>query len=99
MTSFLSIYNDIENKLKITSSQLVELQGEIKKLKQENETLKRQAAVMGKMKHESQEEIENINTQLYTKNTNHSDTTYKIKEEISEIVREIDNCIGILNEE
>lgn len=99
MTSFLSIYNDIENKLRETSSQLIELQEEIKKLKQENETLKRQSAVMQKMKGGCQDETENINTQPYTKNTNHSETIYKLKEEISEIVREIDNCIGILNEE
>ena len=44
-------------------------------------------------------EKENINTQSYTTNTKNNETIYKIKEEISEIVREIDNCIGILNAE
>ncbi len=99
MTSFLSIYNDIEDKLRKTSSQLIELQGKIQKLQQENEALKRQAAVMEKMRTEWPETEENINTQSYTNHTKDNDTIYKIKEEISEIVREIDNCIGILNAE
>lgn len=96
MTSFLSIYNDIEDKLRKTSSQLIGLQEEIKKLQQENESLKRKVAVMEKI---GTVETENINTQSYTTKNNNNDTTYKIKEEISEIVREIDNCIGILNAE
>ena len=96
MTSFLSIYNDIEDKLRKTASQLIGLQEEIKKLQQENESLKRKVAVMEKI---GTGETENINTQSYTTKNNNNDTTYKIKEEISEIVREIDNCIGILNAE
>ena len=96
MTSFLSIYNDIEDKLRKTASQLIDLQEEIKKLQQENESLKRKVAVMEKI---GTGETENINTQSYTTKNNNNDTTYKIKEEISEIVREIDNCIGILNAE
>lgn len=100
MTSFLSIYNDIEDKLRKTSSQLIELQGKIQKLQQENEALKRQAAVMEKMRIESTENINTQhNTQIYNTNTKDNETIYKIKEEISEIVREIDNCIGILNAE
>lgn len=99
MTSFLNLYNDIEDKLRKTSSQLIELQEKIQKLQQENETLKRQAAVMEKMRTEWPKIDENINTQSYTNNTKDNDTIYKIKEEISEIVREIDNCIGILNAE
>ncbi|MBR0077151.1 MAG: hypothetical protein IJP72_01975 [Bacteroidales bacterium] len=96
MTSFLSIYNDIDDKLRKTASQLIDLQEEIKKLQQENESLKRKVAVMEKI---GTGETENINTQSYTTKNNNNDTTYKIKEEISEIVREIDNCIGILNAE
>ena len=96
MASFLTLYNDIEDKLRKTSSQLVELQGKIQKLQEENETLRRQAAVMEKMRTEP---IENINTQTYNTNTKNDETIYKIKEEINEIVREIDNCIGILNAE
>ena len=100
MASFLTLYNDIEDKLRKTSSQLVELQVKIQKLQEENETLKRQAAVMEKMRIEP---IENINsqqnTQINNTNTKNDDTIYRIKEEISEIVREIDNCIGILNAE
>lgn len=79
-----------------TASQLIDLQEEIKKLQQENESLKRKVAVMEKI---GTGETENINTQSYTTKNNNNDTTYKIKEEISEIVREIDNCIGILNAE
>ena len=100
MASFLTLYNDIEDKLRKTSSQLVELQVKIQRLQEENETLRRQAAVMEKMRIEP---IENINsqqnTQIYNTNTKNDDTIYRIKEEISEIVREIDNCIGILNAE
>ena len=100
MASFLTLYNDIEDKLRKTSSQLVELQVKIQKLQEENETLRRQAAVMEKMRIESTENINTQhNTQIYNTNTKNDDTIYKIKEEISEIVREIDNCIGILNAE
>ena len=100
MASFLTLYNDIEDKLRKTSSQLVELQDKIQKLQEENETLKREAAVMGKMQTESTENTNTqYNTQTYNTNTKNNDTIYKIKEEISEIVREIDNCIGLLNAE
>lgn len=100
MASFLTLYNDIEDKLRKTSSQLVELQGKIQKLQEENETLRRQAAVMEKMKTEPTENINTqYNTQTHTTNTKKDETIYKIKEEINEIVREIDNCIGILNAE
>lgn len=100
MASFLTLYNDIEDKLRKTSSQLVELQGRIQKLQEENETLRKQAAVMAKMQTEPTENINTQhNTQIYNTNTKNDDTIYKIKEEISEIVREIDNCIGILNAE
>jgi len=100
MASFLTLYNDIEDKLRKTSSQLVELQVKIQKLQEENETLRRQAAVMEKMRIESTENINTQhNTQIYNTNTKDNETIYKIKEEISEIVREIDNCIGILNAE
>ena len=103
MTSFLSLYNDIEDKLRKTSSQLVDLQDKIQKLQEENETLKRQAAVMAKMRMTALESIEDTNTQYniqsHITNTKDNDTIYKIKEEITEIVREIDNCIGILNAE
>ena len=100
MASFLTLYNDIEDKLRKTSSQLVELQDNIQKLQKENETLKRQAAVMEKMRIESMENINTqYNTQIHNTNIQNDDKIYKIKEEISEIVREIDNCIGILNAE
>ena len=99
MTSFLQIYNDIENKLKVATSQLIELQSEIQKLKEENESLKRQANVMQIIDKKEPETIENTNNQPYTNNHTDNDTIYEIKEEITEIVREIDNCIGILNAE
>ena len=93
MTSFLRIYNDIEQKLAKATLQLVELQEAVKYLQAENEKLKREASARGEYE---QNKSENINTQI---NTTNSNTLYKIKEEISEIVREIDNCIGILNAE
>ncbi|MBP5400643.1 MAG: hypothetical protein J6Y35_03325 [Bacteroidales bacterium] len=96
MASFLHIYNDIEQKLAKATLQLIELQEVIKRLQTENEALKLQAA---KKEANKQEELENINTQIDTQNKTNNDTIYKIKEEINEIVREIDNCIGILNAE
>ena len=96
MTSFLTIYNDIEQKLAKATLQLAELQDVIKRLKAENEELRRQAAAEGA---KEERKSENINTQSYTTNTKNNETIYKIKEEINEIVREIDNCIGILNAE
>ena len=93
MTSFLRIYNDIEQKLAKATLQLVELQEVVAKLQSENEALKRQVQTREENK---QNESENINTQI---NTTNNETIYKIKEEINDIVREIDNCIGILNAE
>ena len=93
MTSFLRIYNDIEQKLAKATLQLVELQEVVAKLQSENEALKRQVQTREENK---QNESENINTQISTTN---NETIYKIKEEINDIVREIDNCIGILNAE
>ena len=93
MASFLSIYNDIEQKLAETSLQLTGLQEEIKKLQKENESLKQQAIARGEI------ETENIEHTINQINTTNNDTIYKIKKEINEIVREIDNCIGILNAE
>lgn len=93
MTSFLSIYNDIEQKLAKATLQLVELQEVVAKFQSENEALKRQVQTREENK---QNESENINTQI---NTTNNETIYKIKEEINDIVREIDNCIGILNAE
>ena len=93
MTSFLSIYNDIEQKLAKATLQLVELQEVVAKLQSENEALRRQVQTKEGNK---QNEPENINTQI---NTTNNETIYKIKEEINDIVREIDNCIGILNAE
>ena len=93
MTSFLRIYNDIEQKLAKATLQLVELQEVVKQLQAENEALKQQALAREK---NEQKETENINTQI---NKTSNETIYKIKEEINDIVREIDNCIGILNAE
>ena len=93
MTSFLSIYNDIEQKLAKATLQLVELQEVVAKLQSENEALRQQVQTKEGNK---QNEPENINTQI---NTTNNETIYKIKEEINDIVREIDNCIGILNAE
>ena len=93
MTSFLRIYNDIEQKLTKATLQLVDLQEVVKQLQAENAALKQQAWARGENK---QNETENINTQI---NKTSNETIYKIKEEINDIVREIDNCIGILNAE
>ncbi len=93
MTSFLRIYNDIEQKLAKATLQLVELQEVVKQLQAENAALKQQALAREK---NEQKEKENINTQI---NKTSNETIYKIKEEINDIVREIDNCIGILNAE
>ena len=73
--------------------QLTGLQEEIKKLQKENESLKQQAAARGETR------TENIEHTINQINTTNNDTIYKIKKEINEIVREIDNCIGILNAE
>lgn len=99
MTSFLNIYNDIEKKLDYTTSQLVELQEEIKKLKKENETLKQQGSNVGEKGDFEKILSQNTETHIYTHQNNKNNTLYEIKEEINEIVREIDNCIGILNAE
>ena len=93
MTSFLRIYNDIEQKLAKATLQLVELQEVVKQLQAENAALKQQALAREK---NEQKETENINTKI---NKTSNETIYKIKEEINDIVREIDNCIGILNAE
>ncbi len=93
MASFQKIYDDIERRLKESAIQLNDIQQELIKLREENQRLKQQLL-------KAREEKQKILTQSLLAQENASQQEKKdnndIKKEIQEIVREIDNCIGIM---
>lgn len=94
MASFQSIYNDIEYRLKQTQLRLKEfrkdnlqLTDENAKLKEENDQLKGKVAELN----------ERIKLMTITQTLIKKEDKTETKRKITELVREIDNCIGILN--
>jgi hypothetical protein len=94
MASFLSIYNEIEHKIKVAVTSLNDI-------KIENQQLKKQLVVQ-------QERIENLENTVetlteknkvltITKTVLYKEDKKDTIKKINELVREIDNCIGLLN--
>ena len=94
MASFLSIYNEIEHKIKVAVTSLNDI-------KIENRQLKTQLI-------EQQEQIENLENTVetlteknkvltITKTVLYKEDKKDTIKKINELVREIDNCIGLLN--
>ncbi len=96
MASFLSIYNEIEFKIKQTVERLKEYTLENEQLKIDNELLKIKNDELNTEIIELQEKLKLISiTQTILKKEDKKDT----KKKINDLVREIDNCIALLNSE
>lgn len=94
MASFQSLYNDIEYRLKQTQLRLKEfkksnrqLVDENAKLTDENDQLKAQVAELN----------DRIKLMTITQTLIKKEDKTETKRKITELVREIDNCISILN--
>jgi predicted RNase H-like nuclease (RuvC/YqgF family) len=94
MASFLSLYNEIEHKIRVAVTSLNEI-------KIENRQLKTQLI-------EQQERIDNLEKTVetlteknkvltITKTVLYKEDKKDTIKKINELVREIDNCIGLLN--
>jgi hypothetical protein len=94
MTNSITILNGIENKLlKITEQQ--------RYLRETSEKYRKEIQELKKI-HEEQKEIirqleEKIETVRITKTIETKEGAVEAKERITKLVREIDNCIGLLN--
>lgn len=94
MASFLSLYNDIEYKIRVAVTSLQEL-------KLENEKLKIQLTEKKELINNLEEEVETLNEKnkilTITKTVLYKEDKKDTIKKINELVREIDNCIGLLN--
>lgn len=94
MASFLSLYNDIEYKLKKGVLYIQEYSAKMTVLSSENERLKNQVAELERKLKETEEK----NTLLtITKTSFKKEDKTETKKRINDLVREIDNCIKLLN--
>lgn len=94
MASFLSLYNDIEYKLKKGVLYIQEHSAKMAVLNSENERLKNQVVDLEK----KLKELEEKNTLLtITKTSLKKEDKTETKKRINDLVREIDNCIKLLN--
>lgn len=94
MASFYTLYNDIEYKIKQAQLRLKDIRQENKKLREENEQLKSANEQLTNAVKELDEKIKLMTiTQTIIKKEDKTET----KRRITELVREIDNCIGLLN--
>jgi len=94
MASFLSLYSEIEYKVKHAIIRLDEYRAKISLLTKENEQLKRENAALQEQVAEFNEKYKLLTlTQTLLKKEDKTD----IKKKINDLVREIDNCILLLN--
>jgi regulator of replication initiation timing len=94
MATFLSLYNDIEHKIKQAALYIKELKGQSQQLQEENNTLKMELDQWQKTAKEWQEKYNLLTiTQTILKKEDRQET----KKKINDLVREINRCIEILN--
>ena len=94
MASFLNLYNEVEYKIKHAIIRLDEYRAKISLLHKENEQLKRENATLQEQVIELNEKYKLLTlTQTLLKKEDKTD----IKKKINDLVREIDNCIMLLN--
>ncbi|MEG2070904.1 MAG: hypothetical protein RR034_05975 [Bacteroidales bacterium] len=94
MASFLNLYNEIEYKIKQASLRLNERVGENLKLKEENDRIKAENEQLRLRIGTLEEKLKLI---TITKTVLNKEDKKETKKKISDLVREIDNCIGLLN--
>ncbi|HPE40867.1 MAG TPA: hypothetical protein PLI77_07270 [Bacteroidales bacterium] len=94
MASFLSLYNEVEHKIRAA----VVLLGE---QKEENVKLKMLLDEQAKKLERLEEEVESLNEKnkilTITKTVLYKEDKKDTIKKINDLVREIDNCIGLLN--
>lgn len=94
MASFLSLYNEVEFKIKQAALRLEEYRSTVERLEKENEALIRKADELGK---EVMEYKEKYTLLTITKTILKKEDKTETKKKINDLVREIDNCIMLLN--
>ena len=94
MASFYNLYNDIEYKIKQAQLRLIDISRENKQLQDERQLLKNENERLQNRVRELEEKIKLMTiTQTIIQKEDKTET----KKKITELVREIDNCIGLLN--
>ena len=94
MASFYSLYNDIEYKIKQAQLRLIDISRENKQLQNEKQLIKNENERLQAHVRELEEKLKLMTiTQTIIQKEDKTET----KRKITELVREIDNCIGLLN--
>lgn len=94
MASFYSLYNDIEYKIKQAQLRLIDISRENKQLQEEKQLVRNENERLQARVRELEEKIKLMTiTQTIIQKEDKTET----KRKITELVREIDNCIGLLN--
>lgn len=94
MASFYSLYNDIEYKIKQAQLRLIDISRENKQLQEERQLVKNENERLQARVRELEEKIKLM---TITHTIIHKEDKTETKRKITELVREIDNCIGLLN--
>lgn len=94
MASFLSLYNEVEHKIKVAITSLNELKLENRKLKSQ---LIEQQELIETLKKDVETLTEKNKVLTITKTVLYKEDKKDTIKKINELVREIDNCIGLLN--
>lgn len=94
MASFLELYNDVEYKIKQAALRLNESARDIERLQEENSQLKEMLKEKESQVVELQEKYELL---TITKTILKKEDKIETKKKINDLVREIDNCILLLN--
>lgn len=94
MATFLELYNDIEYKIKKISLSFNKIKEEKKQLEEENNTLREENL---KLQNSLSELNEKYRLLTITKTIENKKDKTDTKRKINEMVREIDNCIRLLN--
>ncbi len=94
MASFLSLYNEVEHKIKVAITSLNELKLENRKLKSQ---LIEQQELIETLEKDVETLTEKNKVLTITKTVLYKEDKKDTIKKINELVREIDNCIGLLN--
>lgn len=94
MASFYSLYNDIEYKIKQAQLHLIDISKENKQLRDEKQLLRNENERLLTRVSDLEEKLKLM---TITQTIIHKEDKTETKRKITELVREIDNCIGLLN--
>ena len=94
MASFYSLYNDIEYKIKQAQLHLIDISKENKQLRDEKQLLRNENERLQTRVSDLEEKLKLM---TITQTLIHKEDKTETKRKITELVREIDNCIGLLN--